>query len=205
MSHDVGCPFTDFLFFYTDPAPLVGLPSIVLGYTDTDNIVYSASETDFINMVKPELLDHYKANVHKWRPDTQLPSNKWKDIEFNGKTYPVTIAQMGNRKPGLCGLEKFGHTGIFLQPKFYKIWGETDSWVSSKGIQNDKLENSGKSSIENWYNMLHDEGDMNVTNVGFRQKGLELVTYEQTKSGASYYFDKRILQNDNIWTKITRI
>ena len=63
------------------------------------------------------------------------------------------------------------------------------------------LEESVDDPIENYRKVLDEAINLNSTNRGFRTINHMVATYEQTKKGLSYFYPKRQVQDDGVYTK----
>ena len=55
--------------------------------------------------------------------------------------------------------------------------------------------------MENYRKLLDEAINLNSTNRGFRTINHMVATYEQTKKGLSYFYPKRQVQDDGVYTK----
>ena len=55
--------------------------------------------------------------------------------------------------------------------------------------------------MENYRKVLVEAINLNSTNRGFRTINHMVATYEQTKKGLSYFYPKRQVQDDGVYTK----
>ena len=73
---------------------------------------------------------------------------------------------------------------------------------SSKGLNKRTLEECGDGGPMSKYRKVLEEAvNVTSTNRGFRTIQHSVATYEQTKKGLSYFYPKRIVQDDGIHTK----
>ena len=63
------------------------------------------------------------------------------------------------------------------------------------------LEESVDDPMENYRKVLDEAINLNSTNRGFRTINHMVATYEQTKKGLSYFYPKRQVQDDGVYTK----
>ena len=63
------------------------------------------------------------------------------------------------------------------------------------------LEQSGNGPLERYRRVLDEKINVTSTNRGFRVNDHSVATYEQTKKGLSYFYPKRIVENDGIHTQ----
>ena len=55
--------------------------------------------------------------------------------------------------------------------------------------------------MEKYWKLLDEAINLNSTNRGFRTINHMVATYEQTKKGLSYFYPKRQVQDDGVYTK----
>ena len=63
------------------------------------------------------------------------------------------------------------------------------------------LEDSGDGPMSKYRKVLEESVNVTSTNGGFRTIQHSVATYEQTKKGLTYFYPKRIVQEDGIHTK----
>ena len=67
---------------------------------------------------------------------------------------------------------------------------------SSKGLNTSVLEESSDGPLQKYRRVLDDAVSMTSTNRGFRTINHQILTYEQTKKGLSFFYPKRIVDAD---------
>ena len=72
---------------------------------------------------------------------------------------------------------------------------------SSKGLNKRVLEDSGDGPMSKYRRVHHEAINLTSSNRKFRTVNHMVATYEQTKTGLSYFYPKRQVQNDEIHTK----
>ena len=72
---------------------------------------------------------------------------------------------------------------------------------SSKGPNKRTLESSGDGPMSKYRKVLEDTVNVASTIRGFRTIDHNVGTYESTKKGLSYFYPKRIVQEDEIHTR----
>jgi hypothetical protein len=160
--------------------------------TDSAYIAFS-DEEPFKNLIKPELRDHFEKHKNDWFPRDDTKENSMYD----------------RRTPGLFKEEWRGNGIYALAAKNYICFNPDDGHkikISSKGVQssNDK-ENKRNADILNpdgFKQVVEDRISLKATNKGFRVDNTRqrMITYEQIKTGLSYYYDKRRVLDDGIST-----
>lgn len=156
--------------------------------TDSASISFSA-ENPFEELIKPELFEHYKAHKYDWFP----------------RDYNKTVAAFDRRTPGLFKEEWRGNTMMSLSSKNYICYMGDENHkqkVSAKRAQQDGNRNGSILSPDGFENVVRNRITLNATNKGFRVDKLSksTITYEQTKSGLNYYYNKRKVLLDGIST-----
>ena len=63
------------------------------------------------------------------------------------------------------------------------------------------LENCGDGPLAKYRQVLEENVNVSSTNRGFRTNKHVVATYEQTKKGLSYFYPKRIVDDDGIHTR----
>ena len=72
---------------------------------------------------------------------------------------------------------------------------------SSKGLNKRTLEDCGDGPMAKYRKVLDEFLDVTSTERGFRTVHHSVATYEQTKKGLSYFYPKRIVDDDGIHTR----
>ena len=142
---------------------------------DTDSFYMALSANDFDDIIKPDLKELYKDEKPNW----------------------LVTDEYSKRVPGLFKPEFKGKRMIALTSKCYFADNGKESIpkFSCKGVSR----RQNKMSWERYKNALFGSIDK-VTNIGFRKRDNNIVTYEQSKLGLSAYYDKRIVHEDGIHT-----
>ena len=106
------------------------------------------------------------------------------------------------REPGLFK-EEFRCTEMLcLCSKTYCCYdANTNKYkFSSKGLNKRTFEDSGDGPLTKYRKVLSEQENITSTNRGFRTNNHSIATYEQTKKGLSYFYPKRIVEEDGIHT-----
>ena len=72
---------------------------------------------------------------------------------------------------------------------------------SSKGLIKRTLEDCCDGPMSKYRKVLEEAINVTSTNRGFRTIQQSVATYEQTKKGLTYFYPKRIVEEDGIHTK----
>ena len=92
-----------------------------------------------------------------------------------------------------CYVYVVRHTAAMTSPNTLKF--------SSKGVNKGELEQSGHGPLENYRRVLNDRVNVTWHKRGFRTKHHSVATYEQVKKGLSYFYPKRTVESDGIYTQ----
>jgi hypothetical protein len=101
------------------------------------------------------------------------------------------------RTPGLFKLEFKGEGIISLCSKTYYCFGEAAAKLSCKGIS--KRHNTFQKT--DFMDVLENQASGRGINVGFRVHNHQVLTYEQTRYGLSYFYAKREVLSDGVSTR----
>ena len=71
---------------------------------------------------------------------------------------------------------------------------------SSKELNKSVLEENSDGPLQKYRRVLDDAVKLASTNRGFRTINHQILTYEQTKKGRSFFYPKRIMDADGIHT-----
>lgn len=191
---------------------------------DTDSAYMALSGADLASVVKPHMRDSYqRALTGCCRDDV--------DPEWFPRTCCTTHAKYDNRTPGLFKVEYEGDVMIELSSKTYIVQKirtvNTSSTAmvafkllrrakklppkrltnrarlvrevkfSSKGITKRRV----KAPMSTFRRVLNTQRVGQGTLKGFRARNNGISTYEQTRSGFSYFYCKRRVLNDGVSTE----
>jgi len=162
---------------------------------DTDSNYFAFSEDSIEKIIKPELREEYEKDKYNFLPS----ESKELHPTFNVDGKPFTMKAYEKRTPGLFKVECMKDKIIALCSKMYccSDMDEKEIKFSCKGIQKDNNNISYKKFENVLINKTHDM----AVNQGFRYVNGCMNTYEQSKKGLSYIYNKRILLSDGISTK----
>ena len=148
---------------------------------DTDS-AYLALSWELSDIIKPQLKEDFLENEWKWFGRNDTPANKLFD----------------KRTAGLFKEEFRGKEMVCLTSKAYYILGENDKRkFSSKGVN----KNTNEITLETFKNVLDTKESSVAVNRGFRLMNNRLYSYLQSKTGLSYFYDKRKVCDDGILTQ----
>lgn len=152
---------------------------------DTDSAYIAFSDGNpFPDLVKSELRQHYEEHKHEWFP---CPG-------YGDK-----------RTPGLFKEEWRGDAMVSLSSKNYICYLPDTVYkvkVSAKGVQQARGSNSNVLNPDGFETVVRDQITLRGVNQGFRicKESKSIITYSQTNTALSYYYDKRQMQADGIST-----
>ena len=152
--------------------------------------------------------------------DIILPEkrNEWEAIRSRYCTDSFTANATGNfflrtcctahkkhdkREPGLFKEEFRCSEMLCLCSKTYCCYDRKSNKYkfSNKGLNRRTLEDCGDEPMSKYRKVLKEAVNVTSTNRGFRTMKNSVATYEQTKKGLSYFYSKRLVEEDGIHTK----
>lgn len=157
---------------------------------DTDSAYIAFSDDQlFPNLVKPELREHFEKHKYDWFP----------------RNYDEQLLKYDKRTPGLFKEEWRGGAIMSLSSKNYYCFfpdGSHKEKFSSKGVQKSGGRNADVLNADAFESVIKNKVTLQATNRGFRvcKQTKGIISYTQTKTGLSYYYDKRQVQADGIST-----
>ncbi|KAG3113019.1 hypothetical protein PI124_g6525 [Phytophthora idaei] len=156
--------------------------------TDSAYIAFSC-DNPFQDCIKPELREHFKQHKYDWFP----------------RDYSTDVAKFDRRTPGLFKDEWSGDAMVSLSSKNYICYLPDESYkvkVSAKGVQQGRGRNNDVLSPKGFETVVQDRITLQGTNKGFRlsKETKSIITYSQTKTALSYFYDKRRVLEDGITT-----
>ena len=167
---------------------------------DTDSLYLALSEENLEDFILPE-------KRAEWE---QLRSKDCTD-NFTAKTtdnfFPRTCCNAhkkhDKREPGLFEEEFRCAEMLCLCSKTYCCYDRKSNKykLSSIGFNKRTLEDCGDEPRSKYRKVLEDAVNVTSTNKGFRTIQQSVATYEQTKKSMSYFYPKRIVEEDGRHTK----
>ncbi|KAG2984300.1 hypothetical protein PC120_g24264 [Phytophthora cactorum] len=156
--------------------------------TDSAYIAFSC-ENPFQDCIKPELREHFKQHKYDW---------------FS-RDYSTDVAKFDRRSPDLFKDEWSGDAMVSLSSKNYICYLPDESHkvkVSAKGVQQGRGRNNDVLSLKGFETVVQDRITLQGTNKRFRlsKETKSIITYSQTKTALSYFYDKRRVLEDGITT-----
>ena len=168
---------------------------------DTDSLFLALSEENLEDVVLPEKRAEWNQIRSKDCTDN-LTANATDN--FFPRTCCNVHKKLDKREPGLFKAELRYAEMLCLCSKTYCY---SDKQIfkhkfSSNGLNKRTLEECGDAGLMSKYRKVLEEAvNVTSTNRGFRTIQHSVATYEQTKKGLSYFYPKRIVEEDGILTK----
>jgi hypothetical protein len=167
--------------------------------TDTDSFYLDFSANNLEDIVKPELKEDFKQNVHQWLPAPTCPEHRHLNDGGKDRTCCHQFHLYDKKTPGKFKLEFEGDQMIALCSKSYIVSSQErgQSKHSSKGLSH----RQNKLIFQNYLDTLLSKKPLQGRNIGFRlDPAHQLCTYQQTKRGLVYFYPKRKVLQDGIST-----
>jgi hypothetical protein len=171
--------------------------------TDSNYFAFTADSLDAV--IKPDMREAFYREMDKWFP-SQCCSNHKEDFvqcKMDGEEWyaPNCCKDRVNydkRTPGLFKEEFQGDVIISLCSKTYCVenWSEDKAKFSCKGVSKRGYVNP----IDIYRQVLYSKQCASGLNRGFRARNNTIYTYEQTKTGFSYFYCKRKILEDGCST-----
>ena len=122
---------------------------------------------------------------------------------FFPRTCCVKHKQHDKREPGLFKEEFRCTEMICLCSRTHCCYDVTSSKpkLSNKGPNRRVLEQSGDGPLEKYRRVLNEKINVTSNNRRFRTNNHSLANYEQVRKSLSYFYPKRIVENDGIHTQ----
>ena len=166
---------------------------------DTDSLYLALAHENLYKCIKPEMRSNW----------SEKRSNVCTDLFHANSTsnfFPRTCCDKhkkhDKREPGLFK-EEFRCTEMLcLCSKTFCCYNSVTNKTkfSSKGLNKSVLEENSDGPLQKYRRVLDDAVNIASTNRGFRTINHQILTYEQTKKGLSFFYPKRIVDADGIHT-----
>ena len=167
---------------------------------DTDSLYMALAHEILYECIRPEMKSTWK----------ELRSNDCVEnfrADCNKNFFPRTCCpkhvKHDKREPGLFK-EEFRCTEMLsLCSKTYCCYDSRTKKTkfSSKGLNKNVLEENNDGPLQKYRKVLDEAVNVSSTNRGFNTVNHQVLTYEQTKKGLSYFYPKRMVEADGIHTK----
>ena len=173
---------------------------------DTDSAYLAISAHTLDACVRPELREEYYRNYGDWFPKPFCPTHADDFVaaklsatgEWTPKECCKAILKYDTRTPGLVKEEFVGDGMVALNSKTYFCWSnEGDSKYSSKGLS----KRTNQLTKEQFLNVLRTKKPQEGVNRGFMRKDNTTYTYDQLKTGLTYFYAKRRVCEDGVSTE----
>jgi hypothetical protein len=135
---------------------------------------------DIDDIIKPEMQDEYESDKCDWFPRTDT----------------VEHAKYDKRTPGLFKVEWEGSGIVSLCSKTYYCFGGEKDKYSCKGVN----KKNNVINKDKYLDVLLSKRSGSVVNRGFRVLNNTMCTYVQVKNAFSYFYPKRKVLEDGVWT-----
>ena len=181
-------------FYYDFLLEFVDKKDFELTHVDTDSMYLSLSQPDLESIIIPTKRREFEQSLHGHCNDYPFEADGEK---FFPRECCDEHKQHDKREPGLFKLEASGTELIALASKTYFLRrpGGRHS-IKAKGIN--------KSALQDPYDMyrraLFEKKSSSVANVGFRAHSNTMMSYTQRRTGFTYLYIKREIQEDGIST-----
>ena len=167
---------------------------------DTDSFYLALSEENLEDIIVP-------GKRAEW---DQLRSEDCADnftadatVNFLRRTCCNAHKKHEKREPVLCKEEFRCAEMLCLCCKTYGCYdrNKNKNKFSSKGLNTRTLEDCEDVPLSKYLKMLQEADNVTSTKTGFRTIQHSVATYEQTNKRLSYFYSKRIVEEDGILTK----
>lgn len=172
---------------------------------DTDSAYMALSGSSLQSVIRPKMLETFFSEYKHWFPrpycdkhEIDFKSSQLKDQEWEMTNCCKEVSMHDSRTPDLFKEEFQGDGIVALNSKTYFCWNNNNKVkLSSKGLS----KSTNKLNRESYLTVLQTQKDVTGTNRGFVKKDQHMYTYEQLKTGLTYFYGKRIVCNDGVSTK----
>ena len=167
---------------------------------ETDSPYLALAENELKDCIRPEM----RAEWRKLRSNDCVDSFTADAVaNFFPRRCCVKHKQHDKREPGLFK-EEFRCTEMLcLCSKTYCCYDVSSNKfrISSKGLNKRVLEQSGGGPLQKYRRVLNEKVNVTSNNRGLRTNNQSVATYEQVKEGLFYFYPKRIVESDGIYTQ----
>ena len=168
---------------------------------DTDSLFLFLSEENLEDNILPEKKTNGKRYVCEI---VQIASLRMQRATSSPEHVVLpTRSMIGKRETGLFK-EEFRCSELFcLCSKTYYCYNRKSNKYkfTSKRLVKTPLEDCGDGAISKYRKVLEEAVNVTSINRGFRTRKDSVATYEQTKKVFSYFYPKRLVEEDGIHTK----
>ena len=167
---------------------------------DTDSFYLALSEKNLEDVIFPEKLAEWDQLRSKGCTDNFTTNAA--DV-FSPRFCCNAHKKHDKREPGVFKEEFRCAEILCLCSKNYCCYDRKSNKYkfTSKGFNKRTLEDCGDGQMSKYRKKLEKAVNVTSTNRGFRTIQHSVATYEQTKKGLSYFYPKRIVEEDGIHAK----
>ena len=165
------------------------------------------SGPSFEAVISPSKRHEFYSNFHHWLPSQSCSRHRQQWIEKKCLSQDWTPDECcleqqryDKRTPGLFKTEWEGTARVCLCFKTYFGKGSQPKQVC-KGLNTKQ----NVFSLETYLNVIKNQASGFGTNKSFRVKDNSVYTYEQVRSGLSYFYPKRLVLDDAVSAKPLKI
>ena len=160
---------------------------------DTDSAYFAISGNCLSDIVKPSMKSAFQTRISSNCANTDQIADT--NIFFPRECCNTHI-RFDKRTPGLFKLEASGDEMVALSSKTYLLRDGECYKMSCKGINKTAV----KEPMTTFKDALFNRKTISASNRGFRARKNTIYSYQQERSGFSYFYCKRKLLNDGINT-----
>ena len=167
---------------------------------DTESLFLALSKENLEDIFFPEKRNQWEA-IRSQECADSFTANA------TGNFFPRTCCtahkELDKRKPGLIKEEFRCSEMLCLCSETYCCYDRKSNKykVSSNGFNKRTLNDCGDGPMSKCRNVLEEAVNVTSSNRRFRTMERSVATYEQTKKGLSYFYQKRLVEEDEIHTK----
>ena len=161
---------------------------------DTDSLYLALSQENLEDVIVPEKRAEWNQILSKDSPDN-FTANA--NDNFFSRTCCNVHKKHNKREPGLFKEELRGVEMLCRCSKTYCCY---DNQTNKHKFSMKELNKRILEECE-YRKVLEEAVNVTSTNRGFRRIQHSVATYEQTKGGLSYFYPKRIVEEDELYTK----
>lgn len=172
---------------------------------DTDSAYMGLSGATLEAVILPHMRAEFYNQYHLWFPRLACTMHRSNFIstKLSGKEWvPFDCCKLttkhDQRTPGLFKEEFSGSGIIALNSKTYFCWDSatTNTKYSSKGLS----KKTNELKLKTYADVLQTKESYNGINKGFTIKHGQTYTYNQIRTGLTYFYAKRYVEDDGVST-----
>ena len=162
---------------------------------DTDSAYIAISGKTLSDIVKKEKLAEYNSLLYGMCRDELTSEEKKK--QWFPRECCAKHKKFDTKTPGLVKKEAEGDEMVALSSKTYVLQNGTEVKLSCKGLSHSSLDEP----LEIYIEVMSSQVSKSGKNKGFRSRENSIFTYEQSRSGLTYFYCKREVLSDGVSTK----